>query len=53
METIKNEELLEPLLLYKDRLKEAFHNNAVEFFDKLTEKGQVNVDLNQDLCKKY
>ena len=53
MEKIDNTELLEPLKLYKDRLKESFHNNAVEFFDKLTKKGEVDVQLNQDLCKKY
>ena len=53
METFNNTDLLEPLQLYKDRLKDSFHDNAIEYFDKLTEKGQVNVDLNQELCKKY
>ncbi len=53
METFNNTDLLEPLLLYKDRLKEAFHNNAEEYFAHLTEKGQVNVELNQDHCKKH
>ena len=53
METFENTELLEPLLLYKNRLKDAFHSNSEEYFDELTKKGEVNVELNQDYCKKY
>ena len=53
MEVFNNDDLLEPLSLYKDRLKEGFHNNAESFFDELTKKGEVDVPLNQELCSKY
>ena len=53
MEKFDNEALLEPIEFYKHQLKESFHNNAVEYFDELTKKGEVNIELNQDLCKKY
>ncbi len=53
METFKAESLLEPLTLYKEQLKDAFHRNAEEFFEELTKKGKVDVALNQDHCKKY
>ena len=53
MEKFTNDDLLEPISLYKNRLREGFHNNAVDFFDQLTKKGEVDVQLNQDLCKKY
>jgi hypothetical protein len=53
MEKFDNEQLLEPLALYRDQLKEAFHNNAVEYFENLTKKGEVDIELNQSHCKKY
>ena len=53
MEKFSADDLLEPSLLYKDRLKESFHNNAVDFFDSLTKKGEVDVELNQLHCKNY
>ena len=53
METFQAESLLEPLKLYKDQLKDAFHRNAEELFDSLTKKGKVDIALNQDYCKKY
>ena len=53
METFKAESLLEPLNLYKEQLKDAFHRNAEEYFEELTKKGKVDVALNQDHCKKY
>ncbi|MBO6280382.1 MAG: hypothetical protein J6M95_02240 [Bacilli bacterium] len=53
MEKFGNEDLLEPLKLYDERLKDAFHNNAIEYFDNLTKKGGVDVPLNQEHCKNY
>ena len=53
METFNNTDLLEPLLLYRDRLKDAFHNNAEAELDDLTKKANVNVDENQRQCKIY
>ena len=53
MQTFNNDSLLEPLVLYKDGLKDAFHNNAEEYFEELTKKGQVDVALNQQHCKNY
>lgn len=53
METFENTELLEPLSLYRDRLKDSFHTNSEEFFEEMVKKGNVNVEENQDICKKY
>ena len=53
METFKNESLLEPLEFYSTQLKDAFHNNAVEFFDELTKKTNTNVEENQVECRAY
>lgn len=53
METFKNEQLLEPLNLYKDQLKDAFHKNAELYYDELTKKSAINVDENQRQCKIY
>ena len=53
METFKDEALLEPLVLYKDRLKDAFHNNAIDQFDQMTKRANTNVDANQKFCKIY
>ena len=53
METFKDEALLEPLVLYKDRLKDAFHNNAIDQFDQMTKRANTNVDANQKFWKIY
>ena len=53
METFKNEDLLEPIELYEKRLKEAFHNNAIKYFEELEKNGKVDVARNQAACKKY
>ena len=53
METFNNTDLLEPLILYKDRLKEGFHNNAEKELDDLTKKAKIDVDENQRQCKIY
>ena len=53
MESFKDEQLLEPLNLYKDQLKDSFHNNAVEYYEKLTEKSKISVEDNQAQCKIY
>ena len=51
--TFKDSELLEPLLFYKEKLKDAFHENAEEYFKKLTERAQVDIEGNKEACKKY
>ena len=53
METFTNDDLLEPIELYRTRLKEAFHNNAVKYYEELTEQAKTNVDANQEYCKIY
>lgn len=51
--TFDDSDLLEPLSFYKDKLKDAFHENGEEYFKKLTERAQTNVEANQEACKKY
>ena len=51
--TFDDSDLLEPLLFYKQKLKDAFHENAEEYFKKLSDRAKVDVDKNQDACKKY
>ena len=51
--TFKDEALLEPLDFYKSQLKDAFHDNAEEYFDKLTKKSKIDVEANRLACKKY
>lgn len=46
-------ELLEPLDLYKSRLKDGFHANAEKLFDQMKDEAKINVDQNQEACKKY
>lgn len=53
METFKDEQMLEPLDLYKTQLKDAFHNNAENFFDELDKKANVDVNKNQTACSTY
>ena len=53
METFENEQLLEPLLLYKNQLKDSFHQNAEEYFEELTKKSETDVEKNQELCRQY
>ena len=53
METFDANDLLEPLILYKTRLKDGFHNNAVDFFEAMKDKAGTNVDANQHFCKIY
>lgn len=53
METFANEDLLEPIDLYKTRLKDAFHENAVKRFEEMERKGNVDVAANQRECKIY
>lgn len=53
METFSDIDLLEPIDLYNKRLKDAFHENAIKYFEELKAKGEVNEELNQAACKKY
>ena len=51
--TFDDSDLLEPLHFYKTQLKDAFHENGEEYFKKLTEKAQTDVEGNKEACKKY
>lgn len=51
--TFDDSDLLEPLSFYKTKLKDAFHENGEEYFKKLTEKAQTDVEGNKEACKKY
>ena len=48
-----NADLLEPFSFYNLKLKDAFHNNAEEYFDYLTKKAETNIEANRDAVKKY
>ena len=51
--TFQDTDLLEPLQFYKSQLKDAFHENAEEYFKKLTEKANTNIEANREAVKKY
>ena len=51
--TFDDSDLLEPLHFYKSQLKDAFHENGEEYFKKLTERAQTDVEGNKEACKKY
>ena len=53
METFKETELLEPISLYETRLKDAFHQNAMDRYDEMTKAAKTNVEANQAFCKIY
>ena len=53
METFTGNDLLEPIEVYRDRLKDAFHNNADNHYQEMTDKAQTNVPANQAYCKIY
>lgn len=53
MEKFDNTELLEPSELYKLRLKDAFHDNAVKFYEDMDKKANIDIDANQKACKEY
>ena len=51
--TFDDSELLEPITFYKTKLKDAFHENGEEYFQKLTERAKTDVEANREACKKY
>lgn len=53
MEKFTNNELLEPILFYKNQLKDSFHRNAEDFFDELGKKAGTNIEENKSICAKY
>ena len=53
MESFKETEMLEPISLYETRLKDAFHQNAIDRFEEMTKAAKTNVDANQAFCKIY
>ena len=53
MKTINNTELVEPIKLYNSQLKDAFHDNAVEYFDNLLKQSEIDVNKNRELSKQY
>ena len=46
-------DLLEPFSFYNLKLKDAFHDNAEEYFDKLTKRAGTNIEANREAVKKY
>ena len=48
-----NSDLLEPFSFYNLKLKDAFHDNAEEYFEKLTKRAGTDIELNRDIVKKY
>lgn len=46
-------DLLEPFSFYNLKLKDAFHQNAEEYFDYLTKKAETNIEANKEAVKKY
>lgn len=50
---MEKEELLEPLKMYNSKLKDAHHQNAIDFFNDLIKKSQLNENLNIETCNKY
>ncbi len=58
MENIDNtsgfegENIFEPLLAYKNVYKETFDKNANDYFDKLVEKSQINIETNRETNRK-
>ena len=53
METFTGNDLLEPVELYQSRLKDAFHNNADDYYQQMTDRAKTNVPANQAFCKIY
>lgn len=53
METFTGNDLLEPIEIYRSRLKDAFHDNAEKQFQEMTDRAKTNVQANQDFCKIY
>lgn len=51
--TFQNTDLLEPIEFYRAQLKDAFHENAEEYFKQLTEKAGTNIEANREAVKKY
>ena len=52
-DTFQNTDLLEPIQFYKSQLKDAFHDNAEEYFQKLTERAGTDIEANREAVKKY
>ena len=48
-----NSDLLEPFSFYNLKLKDAFHENAEEYFAKLTKRAGTDIETNRDIVKKY
>ena len=46
-------DLLEPFSFYNLKLKDAFHNNAEEYFDFLVKKAGTDIEANREAVKKY
>lgn len=50
---MEDNSILEPLKMYNSQFKEAIKENAGKYFDKLTKTSAINVEENEELCKKY
>ncbi|MFA5422042.1 MAG: hypothetical protein WC344_04635 [Bacilli bacterium] len=51
-EGFDGENIFEPLLAYKNVYKDLFHKNATEYFDKLVEKSQIDIEANRETNRK-
>ena len=47
------DDLIEPLKAYKDFLKDKVKDNAIQYFDELTQKSGIDVEANSQTVKKY
>jgi len=50
---ISESDFLEPSKVYTSQLKDAFHENAVNYFEELTKKSEINIEENKELVTKY
>ena len=46
-------DLLEPNKVYETQLMDAHHQNAIDWFEELTNTSEVNIDANRETCKNY
>ncbi|NLC94623.1 MAG: hypothetical protein GX676_02900 [Bacilli bacterium] len=51
-ELYDDEMIYEPLMAYKNVLKDLHHKNAEEYFEELVKKANIDVEANRETCKK-
>ena len=50
---MKEEQILEPISMYNKVYKDGIKENASKYFDELVKKSKIDVNKNQEVCKKY